>query len=189
MKKFPRTANWLRDKSSSVLGERNVCLSYFSLNIEEGRKQFQVFDRGGRFLIKIDEGKVSIVPVDLIGSLLWIFPAYYFRGKCMNEDTDVLLVGKILMSPLPKYVFIFWMSIVLLVLALGAAATVCHSFMYFLSNNAVFLSWMYVSAMFFGGALGLALFGFLVIGLFKFVKKKELKRIEYFLKHLDTLPL
>jgi len=189
MKKFSQLRNWFKEKLNFFLGEKDVYLKFNYLNLKDKAKNIYTSRDGDRFLVKFNEEKISIKPVDLISSALGIFPCYYFKGRLINKDESVSLIGKISMHHIPKYGLILWMSMALFLLILGASSTAYHSFIYVLSDDDVILSYVFMSALFFGYGFGLTLFGFLVIGIFKFIKRKEFKRIECFLKNLDKISL
>jgi len=164
----------------SLLGERDCSVELDLLRTSKLKDIYQVTIRGQHVTVKARH---------TLASLAGFPPLYYFKGKMEQCEGRPIVVGEVLMSPVPKATLVAWWTLVFFVLAAGLAECVYLAvrFMFFASEN---IQAQLASVGFLiGSALLLGVFGLILTNFIKAVSIKQRKQFDQFFCNEDLLSM
>jgi hypothetical protein len=157
-----------RNVAAVFLGERELRVPA-QLSVFEQGATFFSSGYGAGYQVEADKSGVTIRHVSRWATLAGFPPLYYFKGTLCRSAEGVTLEGRMLMSKLVKYPILIWFGAVLIALAIGIVFAM-YGFVVFVAKGTADMS---AAGGFIGAVVVLAVFGAVVVGALRALKRTE----------------
>ncbi len=156
----------------ALLGERDLHASANAVVPEKGGTYFSS-GHGAGYLVQTDESGVTIRHHSRWAALAGLPSLYWFKGIISRSDNEMTLDGRVFMTQPAKGFILMWIGAVSVALAIGIVLAIIKAAEFMSMTTPLVGDGLSTAGFLIGAVMILAVFGALVIGALRAVKRSE----------------
>lgn len=167
---------------SFVFGEEDY---QFNFGIAFPKKEsFIDTGHGSGYSIHHDGSIITIKRVSRLALLAGLPALYYFKGE--KQAGSGILVGRIMMFPFPKIIFLVWFSVVLITFLLSFSLAMIKAIEFMFMPSQHLEKYLQPAGFLAGATITITLFGILILAVIRFVSRKDKSALQRFCEQSGT---
>jgi len=166
-----------------TFGEEDV---QFVLNADILKNSFVFLKTGygAGYKVDVNGPSITIKRVSKLALLLGCPSPYYFKGTRQQDSKEIIVVGRIMMTPLSKYFLLAWTTLIFLALIACFIMAIFLSVKLMVSPSQTIERNLLTAELMFGVVALISVFGGIVISSIKLIARNQKKNLKQFCKSL-----